>query len=433
MKKLLTKTLRAFTIYSLAVLAASVPAYYYLVDSIWLRELDEHNEIIADRIENELNRLRLTEAELARSIELWNKIQPGTNLEAVRPAAHLPDSVYTIMRPNPYAGDDTKDRFRGLSKLIRVNGHPYRLTVETNVEETEETVLAIAAITFFFFLVLVVGFLILNRRLSAQLWRPFRSTLARLKAFHLNQQAPVRFDRSDTLEFEELNTALDKLLGHSISVYKTQKEFTENASHELQTPLAIIKNKLDLLLQKEPLTGRQYEIIEEINRALTRITRINRNLLLLARMENHQFDDNETVDISILTGQCLEQLKEHSDNKGIHVGTVLEQHVTTQGNKGLIEILINNLLLNAIRHNRPGGTIDVFLSKEELSVSNSGGEALDDAAMFKRFAKTSHEHAGSGLGLAIIKQVCNRHDWTISYLYEESLHHFSIRFRTTIH
>src|SRR5690606_31346503 len=179
-------------------------------------------------------------------------------------------------------------------------------------EETEKTVVAIAIITLVFFLVLVIGFLFLNRHLSVKLWEPFRNTLNKLKMFNLNDQTTIAFKKSDTLEFEELNIVLGKLLEHNISVYKTQKEFTENASHELQTPLAIIKNKLDLLLQKETITDRQYQIIEEINKALTRMTRINKNLLLLAKIENRQFDDNEQVNISLLIQQCLEQFEEHS-------------------------------------------------------------------------------------------------------------------------
>jgi len=428
MKKLLNKTLRTFAIYSLIVLAASVPAYYYLVDSIWLSELDENNDIIANRTEKELNRLNLSDTMLAESIALWNEIQPGTNLKKAAKTAVHPDSTYTILRKNPYSKNESIDRFRRLVRIIHINNEPYYLTVETNVEETEETVAAIAIVTLLFFLILVIGFLLLNRKLSSRLWAPFRSTLSKLKTFQLNDQTPIVFERSDTIEFEELNAALTKLLDHNISVYKTQKEFTENASHELQTPLAIIKNKLDILLQKETITDRQYQIIEEINRALTRITRINKNLLLLAKIENHQFNDNETVNIGELAEQCLEQLKEHSDNKHITIQTAIAPDITIEGNKTLIEILLNNLLLNAIRHTQPYGAIRISLNRKELSVSNSGNEPLNSATLFRRFTKTANENAGSGLGLAIIKQICSRHQWQISYTFQNDTHNFSVLF-----
>lgn len=428
MNKLLSKTLKSFTLYALLVLAASVPAYYYLVDSIWLRELDEHNEIVADRTENELNKLDLNERELSQSILLWNKIQPGTNLEKNNSDPNRPDSTYTVLRKNPYVAHEDIDRFRGLSRLIKINGEAYLLTVETNVEETEETVVAIAILTFLFFLILIVGFLILNRRLSIRLWRPFRKTLEQLKAFNLNSQTTITFEKTNTLEFAELNNALNKLIEHTITVYNSQKEFTENASHEIQTPLAIIKNKLDLLLQNETLTDRQYQIIEDINKALTRVSRINKNLLLLAKIENHQFDDNEEINLSILTEQCVEQLQEYFENKEIGVQTEIKEEFFITGNKVLIEILLNNLLLNAIRHNPQKGVIKLSLNKLGLTVSNSGKTALKAELLFKRFNKFSEGPSGNGLGLAIVQQICKRHHWVVIYQFNKELHNFKVNF-----
>lgn len=428
MNKLLNKSLKSFTIYALIVLATSVPAYYYLVDSIWLRELDEHNEIVADRTENELNKLELTENELNQSIVLWNKIQPGTNLQKTTLDKNRKDSTYTVLRKNPYAAHEDIDRFRGLSRVIEINGEAYLLTVETNVEETEETVVAIAILTFFFFVILVVGFLILNRRLSVKLWQPFKNTLTRLKAFNLNSQTSITFENSNILEFQELNEALNKLIEHTISVYKSQKEFTENASHELQTPLAIIKNKLDILLQKENLTDRQYQIIEDINKALTRVSRINKNLLLLAKIENHQFDGSDIINLSELIEQCLEQFKEHFANKKLSIQTEIEKEFFITGNKILIDILISNLLLNAIRHNSQNGIVRISLSKTGLFISNSGMKALETENLFKRFKKHSDQSSGSGLGLSIVEQICKRHQWTIDYDFQQETHTFKINF-----
>lgn len=222
--------------------------------------------------------------------------------------------------------------------------------------------------------------------------------------------------------------ALNKLIEHTVSVYKSQKEFTENASHELQTPLAIIKNKLDILLQKEALTDRQYQIIEDINKALTRVSRINKNLLLLAKIENHQFDDSETINLSELTTECIEQLQEHFSNKDLNLKSSIDEDCVVTGNSILIEILINNLLLNSIRHNLLKGTVEVKLSKSGFIISNSGRTALEQEQLFKRFKKTSDESLGSGLGLAIVEQICKRHQWTIDYEFQQEKHTFKISF-----
>jgi len=425
MTKLLNKSLRSFSIYALFVLAASIPAYYYLVDHIWLKELDEHNEIIAMRTTHELNAMRLDDKELKRSIALWNDIQPGTSLRPLQTENWPKDSVFTELRVNPYVKRHEVDRFRGLQRPIKINGQSFLLTIETNMEETEETVMAIAGVTLIFFVILVAGFLIINKRLSKNLWSPFRVALQNLKEFNLNHQKPITFSASEVLEFTELNQALEKLIQHTITVYKGQREFTENASHELQTPLAVIKGKLDILLQDEPVSDRQYQIVEEINSALSKISRTNRNLLMLAKIENHQFKDNTVLNLSELSERITLEISEHYPIDG-RPEMDIRPNVTRSANLPLVEVMITNMLSNAIRHNVPLGTVSVTLSKNTLTVSNSGTVSLNKEQLFKRFASGSE--TGSGLGLAIVKEICVRHNWKANYHFADGRHFFSINF-----
>ncbi|MEF9478249.1 HAMP domain-containing sensor histidine kinase [Chryseobacterium sp. 1B4] len=283
-------------------------------------------------------------------------------------------------------------------------------------------------ITIFFFVVIVVGLLFLNRKLSSSIWKPFRDTLDQLKTFNLNSQNTIEFPVSDTSEFEELNQSLYKLIERNISTYKAQKEFTENASHELQTPLAIIKNKLDILLQDQDLTEKQYRIAEDINKALTRSSRINKNLLLLAKIDNNQFDRSETILFAQLLHQSIEILEEHFEQKNISAAENISNNVKVNGNSILTEILINNLIINAIRHTSPGGSVSIELNQSFFEVSNSGTEKLSTEALFKRFSKFSADNNGSGLGLSIIQEICRLHQWMISYRFENGLHIFTVKF-----
>lgn len=426
MKPLLTKTTKPFLIYVLIVLMISIPVYYFVVDTIWKSELDEHNQIIVEKTAYEFNQLRLSEEALEKSLELWNHIQPETNIEKISPSQIKRDTIYTYEKHLPFISEQKKERYRCLKKVIYLHDKPYLFTIQTNIEESHETIAVIAMITIFFFVVIVIGLLYLNRKLSSSIWKPFRDTLDQLKTFNLNSQNTLKFPISDTVEFEELNQSLYRLIERNISTYKTQKEFTENASHELQTPLAIIKNKLDLLLQDQDLTEKQYRIAEDMNRALTRSSRINKNLLLLAKIDNKQFDSSETISFDHLLHQSIEILGEHIEQKNISIKKEIAHNVVVRGNSILTEILVNNLILNAIRHTSPGGTINIHLNSSSFEISNSGMEKLKTDLLFKRFSKLSTDNSGSGLGLSIIQEISKFHHWNISYRFENNQHIFTV-------
>lgn len=428
MKPLLSKTTKPFIIYVLVILLMSIPVYYFIVDTIWQNELDEHNKTIAEKTAYEFNHLKLSNEMLQESIKLWNSIQPETNIENIKAKVPQSDEYFTVEKAETFAAEPEIERYRCLKKVVYINNKPFIFTVQTNIEESRETIAAIALNTAFFFAIIVVGLLFLNRRLSVVVWNPFRNTLEKLKNFNLNHQSKIEFEKTDTTEFEELHQSLSKLIEHSISVYKTQKEFTENASHELQTPLAIIKHKLDILLQNEDLTSKQYEIVEDINKALTRSSRINKNLLLLAKIENSQFDISENILLNKVIEQSCEMMEEHFHQKNIKVHSSLEVEVFVNGNMSLTEVLINNLIVNAIRHTTQNGFIDMKLVDSSFQITNSGTEKLNEDFLFKRFSRLSADSNGSGLGLAIIYEICKFQNWEIIYTFEKDHHIFTVNF-----
>ncbi len=397
-----------------------------MVDAIWKHELDEHNDIVARKTASQINSLKLSEEKLIETIQLWNDVQPSTNIRKLEKNDNLKDSIFIVEKPHDFLHFEEIDRFRCLSKVIYLNKKPYRFNIETNIEESQETIFFISATTVFLFVMIVGGLLVLNRRLSKSVWKPFRETLDQLKTFSLNNHTKIEFSKTDVSEFDELNQSLTKLIEHNVSVYKTQKEFTENASHELQTPLAILKNKLDILLQNQDLTEKQYQIAEEMNRALSRSSRINKNLLLLAKIDNKQFD-SETFHLNEVLNQSLEILQEHFEQKNISVNTEISDNVKVNGNIGLTEVLINNLIINAIRHTSINGSILIRLSQSEFEVSNSGTGKLNGDLLFKRFSRFSKDNNGSGLGLAIVKEICKSQNWTIDYRFENNNHIFSVK------
>lgn len=428
MKPLLTKTTKPFLLFVLIILLISIPVYYLVIEKIWINELDDQNRMLAETTATEFNKLHLTNTEQEDRINFWNKLQPGLIIEEIPPGKTVKDSVFTADKKSPFLPPNVDDNYRVLITTIKINNKSYYFRSITSFEDTRETVTALALVTLLFFVFILLGILLLNRNLSRKIWSPFHQSLNQLKNFNLNQQKPIQFQTSDVKEFEELNNSLNTLIDHTLTVYKSQKEFTENASHELQTPLAILKNKVDLLLQSDDLTEKQYDIAEEMNRALIRSAQINKNLLLLAKIENSQFANSEIIRFDELLQQSLENLQEHFQHKNISTTREIAHNIVLKGNESLTEILINNLLLNAIRHTLEGGFIGITLTPTFFEVANSGTEKLDETLLFKRFAKLSHSNKGSGLGLPIVKEICKSQNWQVAYRFEDGLHRFSIIF-----
>lgn len=306
--------------------------------------------------------------------------------------------------------------------------HQVVLTKEANREDSYLIILAVTVVTVIFFALMMIGFILLNKRISQKLWQPFYNTLDQIRGFDLSRQNKPQFGNTDIDEFSELNRNLEKLISGNIAAYNQQKEFADNASHELQTPLAIIQSKLELLMQTSGLTNDQYALIEEASTALTRVARINKNLLLLTKIENSQFMEKEPIDLTGLLQHTVQSFSVFSENKQIDIKLENCPGLIIEGNRILVEILLNNIFNNAIRHSAKGSTITVHSSPYQLQLSNPGRSALKQDQLFKRFAGSSPDMPGTGLGLALVKQIADRNNWSVNYHFNNGLHIFTLVF-----
>lgn len=428
MSKLLDKPLKIFTLYALIILAISIPVYVSVVEYIWTNELDEHNWLTLQHTKNRLQSRHFTQSEIASLNQILGTFQPGISIERASGKFSLPDSIYEVIRPNEYDDDDEEDRFRGLKSFVEINDIPYYLTIETNVEESDETFGAVALVTLFFFIVLILGFISLNRRIATKTWRPFYQTLEVLRSFELSKDKSIHFPTSDVMEFQELNESLLQLIKNNLDVYQQQKSFTENASHELQTPIALLKSKMDLLFQQKDLSPEISEIINAIEAPLSRLSRINKNLLLLAKVENHQYSDNDNLDVREYLVNAINLLEDYIVEKNLQISSQLNNSIQVQSNAFLLETMVHNLLSNAIRHTPDGGKIIASTHGKTLQVMNSGRESLDPNHIFERFSHSNKSQISSGLGLAIIREISNKYQWQASYHYENGFHVFTVNF-----
>lgn len=266
------------------------------------------------------------------------------------------------------------------------------------------------------------------RFISKRLWQPFEKTLKAIEEFKLENGVCPKLEESSTKEFVRLNAALERLMTESLHSYRIQKEFTENASHELQTPLAVFQSKLDLLLQQPGITEAQAGIIQDLYQMNGRLSRLSRNLLLLAKMENNQFKRTETVDVV----GVLKALLPYSESLAGGLALKSDFQVNSlplKANRALLESLISNLIVNAVRHNKPEGEVNISLSGGRLTVANTSDEpSLNKNQIFNRFYRPSEQTKGNGLGLSIVKAVCDYHGWDVSYSYANGNHAFTVSF-----
>lgn len=280
------------------------------------------------------------------------------------------------------------------------------------------------------FLVLSLALFIMMRFITHRLWLPFDDTLQKTEQFNLAQSAVPQFQKTEIKEFARLNNSLAELMQKDKEIYRIQKEFTENASHELQTPISIIRSKLDLLMQEE-LDERSMSLVSDLYDLNTRMEHLNRNLLLLAKIENSQYTEMEEVDLGSFIREATPTYNVLHSDLNISFLDQRTCHAVHNVNTILLSCLLNNLVVNAIRHTAAmDGEIRLLLCDNCFTVSNpADGVSLDAHTLFQRFSSDDAKTSGNGLGLSIVKAICDYHNWRVEYTFKENRHVFTVHFR----
>ncbi len=324
------------------------------------------------------------------------------------------------------AAEQEKELQRTIEFDINANNFWYQVSVSKSLEGTDVLIKNIIIITLSVILLILAVTFFINRIVLKKLWKPFYSTLQTMQQFTLSNAQTLNFSESNIDEFNYLNTVLTGALTKAQHDYKILKEFTENASHELQTPLAVIQSKLDLLIQNEKFTEAESNAIQSAYDALHSLRKLNQSLLLLAKIENNQFSEQTNLDVKELLQNKINQFAELWKNKNIRIDEILSAK-TISGNIYLIEILLSNLLSNATKHNTSGGSIKILLQRN-VEITNTGiAQPLDEALLFKRFSKQNNASINHGLGLSIIHQICIASGYACTYNFSSpNLHTFKI-------
>lgn len=321
--------------------------------------------------------------------------------------------------------------FREYSFTANIRNIPYRVSIRKSLIESNELLMFITGTML---VLLSVGLLLLflfQRRISKTIWKPFYQTLAQAKGFGLNDGQGLKLEQQHIFEFNELNAVLEKMTTKMTLDYRNLKEFTENASHEIQTPLALISSRVEELIQQKNFTPGQMYWIQNIHEATLRLSRMHQALLLLTKIDNGQFYEHEHVNLGAIAEKKLNEWEELFQLKNLSVNIEKTGDFAIEMNPVLADILVSNLIGNAQKHNIAGGSVTIRITPGGLVLINTGPPlSTDPDRLFHRFTKQNQASESLGLGLAIVKRICENYNLTIRYTYQASLHTMTVS-RTT--
>ncbi|HWI89756.1 MAG TPA: HAMP domain-containing sensor histidine kinase [Flavisolibacter sp.] len=316
---------------------------------------------------------------------------------------------------------------RQLNDVVNINGTAYEIIIRKSQEQKLALVENIIIIMLLVFAGLLLATIIFNWIISRRLWKPFQTSLQKIRNIELPQMSKIRFEETDTKEFDELNASLNTMVNKIHSDYVNMKEFTEDAAHEMQTPLAVAQTKMELLLQDANLTNAQTETIVQATTALQRLSKLNQSLLLLAKIENQQYEADTSIDLVQVTKKYLQLFDEITSDKQIKVVTQFDDAFEVKLHPFLADSLISNLLGNAIKYNSTNGKIEIEVSKLHYCISNTSEHpSIDPQKLFKRFTAAGSRDTSTGLGLAIVKRIADTHQLTVSYTFKKEMHKFCL-------
>jgi|CZKP01.1.fsa_nt_gi signal transduction histidine kinase len=418
--KLLTKTNLYYTFFALIIFIIGGFAFFFIIQNKIYEEIDEalisRKEVILKQLvlkgEGYLNELAKSDDIRIIKTNQKSELQSGFS-----------DTL--IFRP----GEREGEQFRFLTFNADLSGTLYKIDILRSATDSDSLIDGIVLSALIIFLLLLGGGAVLNYFISKRIWKPFYNILDIIKDYRPGGKTVVDLSKSSISEFQNLNQVIEKLVTKVENDFVNLKQFTENASHEIQTPLAIIKNKSELLLQREDLDKEAIKEIVSIDEAATRLSKLNQALLQLMKIDNRQYQESEKMDLSGLLEIKLQKLNELIEMKNIKLKTSIDKNVFIYMNVSLAEILLSNLLNNSIKHNIFGGELIINLIPNELSIKNTG-EALhiEPEKLFDRFVKESTSNESIGLGLSLVRQICETYNFRVSYHYEHSLHELKVNF-----
>lgn len=304
-------------------------------------------------------------------------------------------------------------------------GQYYELSVSTPTIEKQDLRESIFYLLIGLFVILLVTILIINIWVFYRSMKPFYVLLHWLGDYRLGQTHKPLYNPTHTSEFQKLNDTVIRFAQHSEEVFQQQKQFIGNASHEIQTPLAVCRNRLEMLMEDETLTELQLGEIIKTYETLEYVSKLNKSLLLLSKIDNHQYSETSKVCLNDILHSLIPDFEEVYAFKEVSLSLEENARLCADMNEVLATVLMTNLLKNAFVHNVEDGSIRITINRDSICFSNTGTlVALDEKRVFERFYQGNKKEGSTGLGLAIANAVCRQFKLELKYVFKDGMHQF---------
>lgn len=325
--------------------------------------------------------------------------------------------------------EDEDEQVRVMCTAFRMpDGQYYELKLMISILERDDMVEAMLWYLGALFLLFLICTSIGIQLVLKGVFRPLHRLLDWLHCIQPGKEVPPLDNPTKIREFRQLSDAALDMGNRSYKAYEEQKQFIENASHELQTPLAIVRGKVELLAESEGMTEQQMEQLDEIYATLGRAVKLNKSLLLLSRIENGQYTEMEDVSVDEILDELLPDLMDIYEHKQVRlIRKREEQPFIIRCNHSLAQILVSNLVKNSLLHNREGGELQVLTTPTSLVIKNTGDVPLDGEKLFRRFYHgMDGKKDSTGLGLAIARSIALSSSLKLTYEWQDGMHTFRL-------
>ena len=409
---LIKKTSRTFLLTVIFLATLSCIALYFYTRDLLQSEIEEELHSTEGRITDAIkNHQTLYSLAPITEVTIVDSVKPET----------LKDTL--LFDPS----QNEMELFRELSTYKTIDNVTYHIVIRTLVVETEEILIAIVLSNIIIFSLAFIFLFYFNTAQNLRIWKPFFDNINQMKRFSVTSNEPLELVESDVLEFSELQTHIQSLTNKVKIDYENLKQFTENVSHEIQTPLAIIQAKIDNIINEHSINDKQFEQVTSIQKDIQRLKQLNKKITILTKIDNNQFVNIEEVSISQIVNEKVADYKELEIKNIVHLA---DENLVVSIDPYLAEILVNNLISNAIKHSLQNENIIIYTNQNSIIVCNPGEKAIQNPEkLHLRFYREKNNFKSTGLGLSIIQKICDLHGYTMLYKFENDLHVFTILFK----